>query len=820
MGLTEASIYAFDDFHVDVGRGLLLRDGLPVALQWKSFETLCFLVKSKGRLVTRNELMESLWADTFVDENNLSQHIRALRKALGSDKNGKQFIETIPRRGYRFIPPVQLAEPKTSSPAENNAGPTVRNSMLIGREREIREIGEILLRHDVPILTLTGIGGTGKTALVKAVAKEMSEYFRDGVYIVEMGAIADPDLVASTITQALDIKETGGPVLEVLKSYFSGRSLLLVIDNFEQVLSAAPSLAELSRSAPGLKILVTSRAVLELSISYDFVVPPLGLPDCSAEFSIGEVSRSESVRLFVERSRAANPNFALNDENAHDIAEICTRLDGLPLAIELAAARVRIIPPAAILERLDNRLALLTGGAKDLPARQQTVRNTLRWSYELLTAPKQMLFRRLAVFSGGFTLEAAEAVLGNSNGGLSSINVLDGITSLVGNSLLVQKEPPAGQERFSMLEVVREYALEELETSEEAEQMRSDHAAYFAKLAETADPLLQRGDSVKWLNHLEEENDNLRAALYWSLERQPETAGRLAAALRFFWLFHTHIVEGHKWITLAFERNDTADLNIRSKLLNGIGVGARIRGDYDTAYQMHSAALAASMESGDRLEIALSYRGLGAVAARQADLKLAQECYERTLEISRELNDRSEIGYSLGSLGGLARLKGDNNRARELLKESLETVRELGQDERVITNLLGLGVIAYLENDSEQARSFFAEALLLATRLMDKIHISDLLDGFAAIACRSDAKRCALLAGSADQIRRSIGYEIAPAERLFRNENLDKARAEIGEAMFAKLYDSGGRLSTDDAVALALGQPHVQKLTIRSNEST
>lgn len=806
MDLTEASIYEFGVFHVDVDKGLLLRDGQPVTLQWKSFETLCFLVRSEGRVVTRSELMDSLWADTFVEENNLSQHIRALRKALGSDENGNQFIETIPRRGYRFVPPVQLARCKASSPHEN-AGKPVRNAELIGREREIREIVEILLRDDVRILTLTGIGGTGKTTLAKAVAKEINEHFRDGVLVVEMGAITDPDLVAPTITQALNIKETGGPVLDVLKNYLSERKLLLVIDNFEQVLAAAPSLAELVRASTGLKILVTSRAVLRLSLSHDFVVPPLGLPDSSAEFSINEISRSESVRLFVERSRSAKPGFQLTEDNAREIAEICTRLDGLPLAIELAAARVRIISPASILERLDNQLALLTGGAKDLPARQQTVRNTLLWSYELLSAPKQTLFRRLAVFSGGFTLEAAEAVVGNASDSWPAINVLNGITSLVGNSLLVQKEQSAGgQERFSMLEVVREYAQEELESSGEAEQIRSDQAAYFVNLAETADPLLQRGESVKWLNRLEYENDNLRAALHWSLEREPKTAARLAAALRFFWLFHTHIVEGHKWIRLTFERSETTDLNIRSKLLNGIGVGARIRGNYDEAHRMHSDALAASMKSGDSREIALSFRGLGAVAARQGDFKLAQESFERTLEISRELNDRSEIGYSLGSLGGLARLKGDYQCARELLEESLETVRELGQDERVITNLLGLGVIAHQENDDGRARSFFEEGLLLAGQLMDKIHISDLLDGFAAIACRSDAKRCALLAGAADHVRRSIGYELAPAERLFRNEYLDKVTAELGEAIFAEHYDSGSRLSADAAVALALEQ--------------
>ena len=449
MSLQTKRLYEFGNFRLDLTEKVLSRDGKSVPVTPKVFETLCVLVERAGHLVEKDELMQKLWQDRFVEESNLTFNIKMLRKALGDSASKPVFIETVPRRGYRFIAEVQRVEAAEegaeerlgvgekrrrgeeesdavaskissssflpSSPSRlppNNLTPSL--SPIIGREKEIAEIRNLLSQNSVRILTMTGVGGTGKTTLALAVAQEELANFKDGVFFVELAAVTNPELVASTIAQTLYVKEAGGkPILEILENYLRGRQMLLVLDNFEQVLTAAPVLTKLAQAAPDLKILVTSRARLHLSSDCEFVVPPLAVPKSAARISLEELSEYESVKLFVERARAVKPNFALREENAPSVAEICLRLDGLPLAIELAAERVRIIAPASILEKLENRLKLLTGGAKDLPDRQQTVRGMVEWSYELLETDEKTLFRRLAVFAGGFTFEAAEAVCAN-----------------------------------------------------------------------------------------------------------------------------------------------------------------------------------------------------------------------------------------------------------------------------------------------------------------------------------------------------------------------------------------------------------------------
>lgn len=676
---------------------------------------------------------------------------------------------------------------------------------IVGREKEIAEIKNLLSQNDVRLLTMTGIGGTGKTTLAKAAARELLTDFPDGVFFIELGSVKNPELVASTVGQPLGVKEAGGKsVSETLKDYLREKCILLVIDNFEQVAAAAPIVAELLTDASRLKILVTSRSLLHLNSEREFIVPPLAVPEKSADISLSELLQYEAIRLFVERAQSVKPHFGLTVENAGSVVDICSRLDGLPLAIELAAARVKILSPQAILPRLENRLKLLTGGARDLPVRQQTMRGAVEWSYDLLDEDEKVLFRRLAIFSGGFRLESAETI-----GGFEplQIEVIDGVTSLIDNSLLVQKELPDGETRFRMLEVVREYALDSLDSRGEAGEMCRRHAAFFLALGEKAEPHLKGAESVKWLDRLEEEHDNLRSALRWALENDSQTAARLAAAIRLFWFLHSHLTEGHDWLKAALESGGGESENavVRFKLLNVLGTLARFQGDYETARSSYEEALTVGKAANDLQQIAEASGGLGLVIYQQGDSATARKFIEEGLEISRRLDDKFGIVAALNSLGDIARTEGDDAAALPLFEEALAISRQLGRKQFVSTILTNLAAVTHGKGDFVSARSHFAEALTLAQELGNRVAISYSLDGFAALAAESgEPELAAKLAGAAEQLRETVGFEIEPADSRFREIYLSKLRAALSESVFSAAYLQGQKLETEKAIALAL----------------
>ena len=458
--------------------------------------------------------------------------------------------------------PADFPPLRTLTAIPNNL--PMQATAFIGREQQLQTVRTSLLREDTRLLTLTGPGGTGKTRLALQAAADVLDSFPDGVYFVALASVTDPDLVASTIAQALDVREVAGrSIATSLGDTLRQKRLLLVLDNFEQVVEAAPTVAELLGSATDLKILVTSRFVLHVYGERELSVPPLALPDRRTAPSAAHLAQFEAVRLFVDRAQAARADFALVDENASAVAEICQRLDGLPLAIELAAARVRALPPRAMLQRMERRLPLLTGGARDLPARQQTLRGAIAWSYDLLEPDEQALFRRLAVFRG-CTLETAETVCAGDppRPGATSVAlppldllILDGIESLVEKSLLRQEEASDGQPWYRMLETVREYALERLEESGEAAAVHRRHALAALRLAETAEAGLYGLEHGTWFKRLEQEHDNLRAAIEWCQERRyAEPALRLAVALWWFWSAHGHIGEGRERLSDLLQR--------------------------------------------------------------------------------------------------------------------------------------------------------------------------------------------------------------------------------------------------------------------------
>ncbi len=807
MQSKENQTFKFNDFEVDADRRLLFKEGNVVNLNPKAFDLLLVLIENRGKIVTKDELLETVWAGQFVEENNLTVHISALRKILGERKNEHQFIVTIPGKGYKFIggETSLVAVSQTFDSTVKNVG---GDEGIIGREAEIAEIKAILRRPDKCWLTLTGAGGSGKTTLARTVADQMPTEFADGVFFVELAAVNQPELFIATLAKTLHIEESSAKsLLENVKDFLQNRRILLVLDNFEQLLVAANLLKEIYDFAAHLKIIVTSRAPLHLKPEREKLVVPLAVPP-NANLSAKQLSAFSAVELFIARAQAARASFGLNEENAPFVAVICQRLDGLPLAVELAAVRVKLLSPEAIATRLENSLKLLTGGAKELSERQRTMRGAIQWSYDLLDENEQYLFRRLAVFAGGFTVEAAETVVANEPNQLttdyrSPTSVLDLLSSLIDNNLLVSKEQSDGEVRLQMLEVIREFALECLETSGEIEHLRRAHADYFLLLAEEAETFLESERSIEWFEKLEMEHDNLRSALSWSLKNDGETAARIAAALRHFWLNHSHLSEGSSWSKAALQATENSVSKARSNLLLSNGVFLRTQGDLPAAQKFYEKTLAESRQLNDLLQIVKANHGLAAIAVLQKDFSSAQAFIEESLKLSRDLNDEMQTAYSLASLGDLEMSRENLSAARPLLEECLKLSKKLVHNKLLTVTYFNLGTIDYLENLYETAAFNFTESLRIALEMNNKTIISCALDGFAALAVKSgNVTQSAKLSGAAESLRESIGYQIEPAEEIFRAKYLLKTRAALSLQDFTKAYEAGRRLDFAESIVL------------------
>jgi predicted ATPase/class 3 adenylate cyclase/DNA-binding CsgD family transcriptional regulator len=591
---------------------------------------------------------------------------------------------------------------------------------FIGREQEVTAVCDLLLRVDVRLMTLTGAGGTGKTRLGVQVAAELTDAFADGVFFVNLAPISDPALVVPTIAETLSMREGAGQsLLERLRENLRPKQMLLLLDNFEQVVSAAEQVVDLLTACPQLKVLVTSREVLHVRAEQEFAVPPLPLPDLKHLPDLATLSHYAAVALFIQRAQAVKPDFQVTNANARAIVEICARLDGLPLAIELAAARMKLLPPQALLARLGQSLQVLTGAARDLPARQQTLRNTIAWSYNLLDAQEQQLFCRLSVFVGGCTLEAAEAICAAPGDGNEADQVLDIVASLIDKSLLQQTAQESEEPRLVMLETIRAYGLEVLATSGETEAIQQAHAVYYLALAEMAEPEFAGPQQAMWLERLEREYGNLRVALRWSLQRGEvgqgiEIALRLAGALRRFWEVRGHWSEGWSFLERALARGKEAAMPVQLKVLKAAAHLAYVRSDDDRAEALSEECLAWCRELGDRGGIAFSFRLLGLIASWRNNFVVAYSRTEESLALFREVGDKEGIAWSLNNLAKIVSQQGEYARAISLREESLALFRALGNIEGIAFSLVGLAEVLFLsQGDPAKVHTLLEEGLAL-----------------------------------------------------------------------------------------------------------
>lgn len=739
--------------------------------------------------------------------------------------------------------------PTTLAPPHMSHLPAPMTS-FIGREWEIATLAARLRTPEVRLLTLTGAGGVGKTRLALQIASTMHDAFPNGVWFVDLAPISDPVLVIFTIAQTLGVREQPGmSLVETLRAAQHEQQLLVLLDNFEQVVAAAPKLAQLLAGVPRLKLLITSREALRLSGEHVVVVAPLAVPDPALALAAEQLTQYAAVQLFVARAQATSEHFHLTDANASAVAAICARLDGLPLAIELAAAQIPLFPPTALLTRLEQRLPMLKRGPRDVPARQQTLRSTINWSYDLLTAAEQTLLRRLGVFVGGWTEAAADAVC-NSEGDLP-IDTLDGLASLIDKSLLRQAEGQDGELRFVLLETIREYALELLQAHGEAEVLRRRHAAYFLALVEAAET--QRPD-VTWaarVARLDAELDNLRAALAWS----QATAGdarvglRLAKELLYSWLRGGQWTEARSWLTRVLAHPQASErILARAQVLTYAGYMCAWLDDYAAAQAAFAESLAICEELGDIQERAWVLNRMGWLAREQGDTALAHARLEKSLELYRELGDSDgiieglntlgevaviqenparatmlleeslalsrSVGYAIGTawalnhLGHVAQLEHDYGRATQLHMESLAVFREFGEQQIGTPSAhQSLGECALAQDDLVGAQAWLSAGLEQFRKLGHQAGVARCLAGLGSMAGMSGRPaQAARVWGAADALRQAIGGRPDPAARATYERAVALARAQLGDEAFAAAWAAGAALTLEETIAEALAE--------------
>jgi non-specific serine/threonine protein kinase len=833
-------LYKLGPLLLDPESRVLTHEGAALAVGARAVALLTALVSQAGEYVGKAALLDAAWPGLLVEEANLAVQISSLRRALARVPGGEEWIETLARRGYRFVGPVAevVGRPESASASNRRRTnlPEIATS-FVGRERELAQIKQRL--PATRLLTLTGMGGIGKTRLAQQAAAEVLDAYRDGVWFVDLAPLSDPTLVPSAVAQVLGVKASPAePLANALCKQLRTREMLLVLDNCEHVLDGCARLVEaLLRETAQVTIVATSRESLHLAVEGTYAVPPLPLP--TPKSGSQSVARSEAVQLFVERARQYRPRFDLKDERARAVAEICVRLDGIPLALELAAARVAMLPVEEIARLLDQRFRLLRSGTHELP-RHQTLQAMIDWSYELLDDAEKALFGRLSVFAGGWSLAAAEAVCGGEPIGAGEVVYV--LIGLMEQSLVVADE---GGDRYRMLETVRQYARDRLMSSGEDERWRDRHLAHFLALAQKAEPKLIGEEQAEWLQRLSDEYDNLRGALTCAIERPEVATGlSLCTALQRFWLTRGYSSEGRVWCLRALEKPDgepqrperakalcaagvlafrQADypgatslhkeslkiwqaLGERKRIaseLGNLGNVAHEEGDNSEARALHERCLALMREIKDSWGIAGALNNLGNVANAQGQFAAAVKYYEECLAIARELGDQHGQGITLHNLGAAAFSLGELSRAWALLEESLVVRRKLGDRWGIASSLNSLGEVACAQGDYPAAKERFREGLTISRVLDDRRMIAYSLQGLAAAAAGLDGSAsAACIWAAAERLREEIGWTLP--DRFGNDQRIAMARAAAGEASFDLAWQEGRALTLEQAIDFAL----------------
>ena len=778
-----AQTYRFGPVEVRPAERQLLVEGRPAPVGARAFDVLMALIDRRDRVVTKDELFDLVWPGLVVEENNLHVQVSTLRKFLGPAS-----VATIPGRGFRFTLPLEQADaPSSTLPARNHNLPAQLNS-FIGREREIAEVRELF--GTARLVTLTSVGGTGKTRLSLKVAEQSLDSHPDGVWFVELAPLADQQRVPQAVASVLGVKEEAGrPIVEALAKYVKDRRLLIILDNCEHMVQACAELARrLLEAGAHVKILASSRENLHIGGEATYQVPPLAAADAH--------------RLFVERTASVQPDFRITPLNAAVVANICRRLDGIPLAIELAAARAHALPIENIAERLDDCFRLLTRGDQASLPRQQTLRASIDWSYDLLTLPERTLLRRLAVFAGGWTLEAAEAV--GAAGDVDGVDILDLLTRLVEKSLV---ELDTRRGRFRLLETMRQYAQERLNEVGESGATFTRHLHYYLSLAEKARPELTGPNQGAWLDRLDLERENVFSALAWS-DHAPDGAElglRLVRALKHYFVVHGLVSLGYRITIEALARARVEPRNpMRRGALFDAGQLAYFTGRYADAQAYLDESIALARELEDKRAIANALQPLGMACLGLGELAAARRHLDEALQLAQEIDQKRSVAAAKNALAQLHRVAGDLDKAEPLYESVLEMARELDDPESIAIGLLNLAMTSIGRGLGDRARLMLVEALAIAEEIGSKAAGQSVLEVCAGLAAqRGSFEHAARCYGAAEEQAAQTGLHRDPADEAFLAPLVDKARAALGVEAFDRAEAAGRALAYDTAIAEA-----------------